>query len=148
MNTFVPLDLNFKNRVAASFQKQQYLATIGAQLTLVKPGHVEIQAPFDHRFTQQDGFLHAGAVTALVDTACGYAAYTLMPAGSRVLAAEFKVNFLRPAAGEIFLARGLVLKPGRTLTVCLGQVFAGADDSAHQVIAMQATMIRVSEEVA
>ena len=145
MDTFTPTDPNFKTRVAENFVQQGYLTTIGARLTRVSPGLVEILAPFDGRFTQQDGFLHAGAVTALVDTACGYAAYTLMPVGSRVLAVEFKVNFLRPAAGEVFLARGQVLKPGRTLTVCAGQVFAGPDDSARQVVAMQATMIRVSD---
>jgi uncharacterized protein (TIGR00369 family) len=145
MSVFVPSDQYYKQKVAESFEHQQYLATIGARLTLVEPGLVEIQTPFDNRFTQQDGFLHAGAVTALIDTACGYAAYTLMPVGSRVLAVEFKVNFLRPAAGEIFLARGRVIKAGRTLTVCSGQVYAGPDDAAQQVVAMQATMIRVPE---
>ncbi len=147
MEILPPPDPDFEARVAENFKQQGYLTTIGAHLTRVKPGLVEIQAPFDKRFTQQDGFLHAGAVTALVDTACGYAAYTLMPVGSRVLAVEFKVNFLRPAAGEIFLARGQVLKPGRTLTVCSGQVFAGPDDSARQVVAMQATMIRVPDGI-
>jgi len=102
--------------------------------------------PFDERFTQQDGFLHAGIVTTLMDSACGYAAFTLMPANSRVLSVEFKVNFLNPALGERFRAEGHVVKPGKTLTVCEGKLFAMSNDQEKLVSVMQATMICVREE--
>jgi uncharacterized protein (TIGR00369 family) len=97
--------------------------------------------PFDEKMTQQDGFLHAGAITTLVDAACGCAAYTLMPAGARVLSVEFKINLLSPADGDVFLARGKVIKPGRTITVCVGKFFSFKDHKEKLSALMQATMI-------
>ena len=102
--------------------------------------------PFDQRFTQQNGFLHAGIVTTLMDSACGYAAFTLMPPGSRVLSVEFKVNFLSPAQGESFRAEGHVIKPGKTLTVCEGKFYALDGDKEKLVAIMQATMICIRQE--
>ncbi|MGD2156722.1 MAG: PaaI family thioesterase [Anaerolineales bacterium] len=144
--TFSPMDPQFESRIRDSFARQGFLQTLGAEINTIHPGEVEISAPFDDRFTQQDGFLHAGVTTALVDTACGYAAYTLMPADSRVLSVEFKINFLSVAQGERFLARGRVVKAGRTLTVCAGELFAFEGDQRQRVAAMQATMICVQDK--
>ena len=111
MGAYQPLDPDFVNRIRESFQRQSMMSTMGAELALVQPGKVHITAPYDERFTQQDGFLHAGTVTTLIDSACGYAAYSLMPADSRVLSVEFKVNLLSPAQGDSFRAEGRVVKP-------------------------------------
>ena len=119
------------------------MTTLHAELTKVEPGEVRIEMPFDEAFTQQDGFLHAGVVTAIVDSACGFAAYTLMRADARVLSVEFKVNLLRPAAGDRFAAKGRMIKPGRTLTVCTGEVTAITEGKQKLIAAMQATMMTV-----
>ena len=120
----IPPDPDFETRVRTSFSQQGMLAALGAQIGLLRAGEVHLGAPFDARFTQQDGFLHAGIVTTLMDSACGYAAYSLMPAASRVLSVEFKVNLLAPARGERFRAEGRVIKAGRTITVCEGKLFS------------------------
>lgn len=137
------VDPGFESRVRAGFEQQQLMKTIGAELTKVEPGEVWIEMPFDPSFTQQDGFLHAGAVTSIVDSACGFAAFTLMPASARVLSVEYKINLLRPAAGERFVAAGRVIKPGRTLTVCSGEVTAVSGDGEKLIAVMQATMMTV-----
>lgn len=121
------------------------MKAIGARLTKVAPGDVEIEIAFRDDLTQQHGFLHAGIVTAIVDTACGYAALSLMPAESAVLTIEYKVNFLVPARGERFIARGRVAKPGRTITVCAGDVFALGDGEERLVATMLATLMRLSD---
>ena len=114
----------------------------GARLALVEAGVVEIELPFRADLTQQDGFLHAGVITTVADSAAGYAAHTLMPAGSRVLSVEFKVNLLRPARGELFVARAEVIKAGRTLSVVHADVFAiGANSERQRVATMQGTMM-------
>jgi len=97
---------------------------IGAELSRIEPGLVDISLPYRAELTQQNGYLHAGIVTTIADSACGYAAFSLMPAGSEVLSVEFKVNLLRPAKGDRFLARAEVIKPGKTLTVVKADVFA------------------------
>jgi uncharacterized protein (TIGR00369 family) len=145
---FSPIDPHFESRIRDSFARQGFLNTLGAEISSIRPGEVEISAPFDSRFTQQDGYLHAGAAAALVDTACGYAAYTLMPAASRVLTVEFKINFLSVARGERYLARARVIKAGKTLTVCAGELFAFQGDERQRVAAMQTTMICVKEKSA
>ena len=118
------------------------MSSIGAELLLVEQGKVEIALPYRSDLTQQHGYMHAGIITTIADTACGYAAYTLMPAGSEVLSVEFKVNLLRPAKGERFIAVANVLKPGRTLTVVRGDVFSVNEESEPELIAtMLATMI-------
>lgn len=115
--------------------------TLDAELSVCLPGEVAIHMPYSPTLTQQDGFLHAGVITALADTACGYAAMTLMPEDAEVLSVEFKVNLLSPAVGEGFMASGFVIKPGRTLTVCRADVFAIKDGEEKLVATMQATMI-------
>jgi len=115
---------------------------IGAELTVVEPGVAEITLPYRGDLTQQHGYMHAGIVTTIADTASGYAAYTLMPANSQVLSVEFKMNLLRPAKGDRFLARAEVLKAGRTLTVVQANVFAQSEGEPKSLIAtMLATMI-------
>ena len=131
-------------RVRASFAAQAMLATLGAGMVEVAPGRVVLEMPADPRFTQQFGYTHAGAVTALVDTACGYAALTTMTAGREVLTVDFSVNFVAPAAGTGFRATATVLRAGRTIVVTRGDVHAlSADRPPRLVAAMQATMIGV-----
>jgi len=117
--------------------------TIGARLVRVEPGEVELELPFREDLTQQHGFLHAGIVTTLVDSACGYAALSLMDAESAVLSVEYKVNLLAPAVGERMRAIGRVIKPGRTLLVCTGEVIAVAAGAESVVTVMQGTMMAV-----
>ena len=116
---------------------------LGAELVRVEPGLVEIELAQRAELTQQHGFLHAGAAASIADSAGGYAAYTLMPAGSDVLSVEFKVNLLSPAAGESFLAEARVVRAGRTLTVVHCEVFALRGGARKLVALMVATMIRV-----
>lgn len=133
---------DFAKAIYDSFGQQPIMNLIGARLALVEPGIVEIELPFRADLTQQDGFLHAGVITTVADSAAGYAAYSLMPAGSRVLSVEFKVNMLRPARGDMFVARAEVIKAGRTLTVVRADVFAtGANSERELVATMQGTMM-------
>jgi uncharacterized protein (TIGR00369 family) len=137
-------------RVARSFSTQGLMHTLGARLVQVQSGEVHIELPFSAALTQQQGFLHAGATTSIVDSACGYAALTLAPPGFDVVTAEFKLNLLRPAIGERFLAIGRVVNAGRLLTVCTGEVWAlkdegqGAAASRKRVALMQATIANVA----
>jgi uncharacterized protein (TIGR00369 family) len=117
------------------------MATLGAELVAVRPGAVEIAVEVRPELTQQNGYLHAGAVTSIADSACGYAAFTLMPAGSNVLSVEFKVNLLAPATGPRVVARARVVRAGRTLTVTQADVYSVADGEERQVAMMVATMI-------
>jgi uncharacterized protein (TIGR00369 family) len=142
--TFEPRDPDFEARVRASFARQRIMTTIGATLTTVLPGQVAIEVPFRQDLTQQHGFIHAGIVTTLVDSACGYAALSLMPQDTEVLTVEYKVNFVAPARGTRFIAYGQVTKPGRTLTVCTGDVFAVTDTQEILVATMLTTMIMLS----
>ncbi len=120
----VPRAPDFKERVQRGFAQQKVMETLRAHILRVDPGEVEIEFPFHLDFTQQDGILHAGIITAVIDSACGYAAFSLMPPGTSILTVEYKVTFLRPAKGDLFRARGSVIKPGRTLTFCNGEAFA------------------------
>ena len=135
-----------RQRVADSFASQGLMATLGAELALVADGEVHIAMPFSAKLSQQHGFLHAGAVTSIVDSACGYAALTRAPQGHEVVTAEFKINLMRPALGTRFLAVGKVQNAGRSLTVCTGEVRAFADaGEAYKVVAlMQATIANVA----
>jgi uncharacterized protein (TIGR00369 family) len=137
-----PSNSSFEADVRESFSKQTAMTTIGAQLIKVEPGLVEISIPYRADLTQQHGYLHGGIITTIADTACGYAAYTLMPAKSEVLSVEFKVNLLRPARGQSFIARAEVIKAGRTLTVTRADVFGIYEDDRRELVAtMQATII-------
>ena len=130
-------------RIADSFQKQGLMATLGAELLLGQEGEVQIAMPFSKHLSQQQGFIHAGAVTSIVDSACGYAALTKAPAGCEVVTAEFKINLLRPAIGDRFVAIGKVTNAGKMLTVCTGEVHAYTGDSSKLVALMQATIVNV-----
>ncbi|HEU4710692.1 MAG TPA: PaaI family thioesterase [Pyrinomonadaceae bacterium] len=134
----------FADEIRQSFAKQAIMGLIGGELTLVEPGVVEISLTYRPDLTQQNGFVHAGIVTTIADSACGYAAYSLMPPESDVLAVEFKVNLLRPAKGERFVARAEVIKPGKTLTVVRADVVAIAGGEDRQLVAtMLGTMMRL-----
>lgn len=128
----------FETVVRESFARQSFMATIGAALIHVAPGEVDLELPFRADLLQQGGTVHGGVIAAMGDTACGYAALTLMPAGSEVLSVEFKVNLLAPAVGGRFVARGRVVRSGRTLTVCS----AGVESEERVVATMLGTFIR------
>ena len=136
---------DLRERVAASFAAQGLMTTIGARLALVEEGEVHIELPFSLALSQQRGYLHAGATTSIVDSACGYAALTRAPPGFDVVTAEFKLNLMRPAVGHRFLAIGRVASAGRLLTVCTGEVRAFAEGAQdYKVVAlMQATIANV-----
>ena len=126
-------------RIQSSFEKQGFMGTLGARLQTVSLGKVIITCPFKKGLTQQHGFFHAGVLTSIVDSACGYAALTTMPEGKEVLSVEFKINMMRPAQSSQIIATGQVLKSGRTLTICEGVV---TDETGEKVFAkMMATMI-------
>jgi uncharacterized protein (TIGR00369 family) len=128
-------------RVRASFDRQGMMTTLGVEVIAVEPGRVEMSLRHDDRFTQQHGFLHAGAVASVLDTACGYAAYSLMLPEASVLTAAYTINLLAPAAGERFAITGEVVRAGRTLVVCRGEAFA--DASPRPFAVMQATMTAI-----
>lgn len=130
-------------RIRESFARMQAMTTIGASVTAVREGEVEIVLPFSNTLTQQHGFVHAGMIAMIVDTACGYAALTLMPTDAAVLTTEFKLNLLSPAKGDRFIASGRVVRPGRKLMVCLGEVFAEDGKSRKQIALMTASMMVV-----
>ena len=143
--TWEPKDPDFERRVRESFRRQQVMATLGARLVGVRAGAVDLEMPFRQDLTQQHGFVHAGIIATLADSACGYAAFTLMPSDAAVLSVEFKVNLLAPAAGDLVIARGRVRKPGRTINVCEGDVFVRADSTDKLVATMVGTMMTVRD---
>jgi uncharacterized protein (TIGR00369 family) len=134
---------DLQERIAASFKAQSLMTTLGARLVLVADGEVQIELPFSERLSQQHGYLHAGAITSIVDSACGYAALTKAPPGCEVVTAEFKINLLRPAIGERFLAIGKVQNAGKLLTVCTGEVLAFSGNTSKVVALLQATIVNV-----
>lgn len=138
---FQPADAEFENRVRESFARQQVMETIGASMTLVEPGAVEIQLPYRADLTQQHGFIHAGIVSTVLDSACGYAAYSLMPAEAGVLSIEFKVNLLAPAKGERLRVRAEVKRAGQNITVCTADAWAIEGAGSKLVATMLATMM-------
>jgi uncharacterized protein (TIGR00369 family) len=143
MTKHVPRDPDFQSRVRASFGRQRLMQTLGARLTRVAAGECEIEMPFHPDFSQQHGFLHAGALTSVVDSACGYAAFSLMAPGAAVLSVEFKVNLLAPAAGELLIARAGVVRSGRSLTIVAGDGYMRSGDEERHVFTMLATMMAV-----
>jgi len=140
-----PKDPNFEQRVRDSFAKQQFMATIGATLARVEPGEVDLSLEKRDALTQQHGFLHAGVLASAADSACGYAALSLMPTGAAVLSIEFKINMLAPATGDRFVARGRVIRAGRTVTVCWGEVASYVGDAERIVATMVATMMTITD---
>jgi uncharacterized protein (TIGR00369 family) len=133
----------FEHKVRESFGRQALMATIGAQLLSVTPGAVEIRLPFGRHLTQQNDFLHAGVITSILDSACGYAALSVAPERAEVLSVEFKINLLAPAVGESFIARAQVKRAGRTLTVCTADAFALNQGNEKMVATMQATIMNM-----
>jgi len=143
-----PRNADYAAVVRDSFARQPAMATLGATLERVAPGEVDIGLPFAAALCQQNGFLHAGVVAAIADSANGYAAFSLAPPGTDVLAVEFKINLMAPAKGDRFAARGRVLRPGRTLTVCLAEVI-GFDGAEKSVVAtmLSTLIIRPTEAI-
>ena len=148
MTDLPPAD--FRERITSSFQRQAAMRLIGAALTRIEHGTVEIELPFDEKLTQQHGFLHAGVISAALDTACTYAAYTIIDPAASLLTIEFKVNLMSPGRGEGFLFRGEVTKPGSNIIVADGRAYSVGDGPAKLIASMTGTMMvmRGREDVA
>jgi uncharacterized protein (TIGR00369 family) len=140
---FEPQDPDYAARVRASFERQGAMATIGAALARVEPGEVSIELGWAQGLTQQHGFLHAGIVAAALDSACGYAGSSLMPAEAAILTIEYKINLLAPAKGQRFRMDGMVIKPGRTITVAEGKAYAIDSGQEKLIATMSATLMAV-----
>jgi len=138
---FEPRDPAFAERVRASFARQKAMDLIGARLTVLEPGYAEVALPFRPDLTQQKGYVHGGILGMIADSACGYAAYSLMPPSASLVTVEYKINILAPALGDL-VARGQVIRPGRTLTVTRGDVYAV--DGTH-VASMQQTLMMLAD---
>jgi len=136
-----PADTAFADRVRASFARQAVMAAFGAELVRVEPGAVDIAMAFRADLAQQHGFLHAGILATILDSACGYAAYTLMPADAAVMSVEFKINLLAPADGERLVARGRVVRAGRTVSVCQADGYMERAGAEKHVCTMVGTMM-------
>jgi uncharacterized protein (TIGR00369 family) len=145
MPSFQPRDPGYVERVRASFGRQPFMRLLGAELTTVEPGYCEVRLPFRGDLTQQHGYFHAGTLTAIADSAGGYAGFTLMGAADSVLAVEFKVNLLNPGRGELAIARARVVKAGRTLTVCQVEVSTVQQGEETLCAMMQQTLIRLED---
>jgi uncharacterized protein (TIGR00369 family) len=141
MSAWKPADPDYATRVQASFERQQAMATLGISIVRLDPGEVELEMGYKPAYTQQHGFVHAGIITTALDSACGYAAFSLMDPSAAVLTVEFKVNLLAPAAGERFRFRASVVKPGRTLTVCDAKAFAIDGTSEKLIATMTGTLM-------
>jgi uncharacterized protein (TIGR00369 family) len=142
---FTPKDPDFDARVRASFARQTVMATLGITIKSLNPGGIELEMPYSTELTQQHGFMHAGILSAALDSACGYAAFSLMAADVAVLTVEFKTNLLAPAAGERFYFRARVIEPGRTLTICDAQAFALDGTNEKLIATMTGTLMAVPE---
>jgi len=140
---FEPKDPDYADRVRASFARQAAMTTIGAVLVEVTPGRVVIELPWAQELTQQHGFLHAGMVATALDSACGYAGFSLMPVGAAVLTIEYKINLLAPAQGPRFRMVGEVVKPGRTVTVTEGRAYSVQPDGERLIATMGCTLMAV-----
>ena len=138
---FEPGNPDFRRAAAETFGRQLAMRTLGISLVRCDPGEADLAMEYSRDFTQQNGFVHAGIITAGLDTACGIAAFTLMPASSDILTVEFKTNLLAPARGTRFSFRAAVIKPGRTLTVCEGRAYAIRDGAEHLIATMTGTLM-------
>jgi uncharacterized protein (TIGR00369 family) len=139
-------DPKFRERVRSSFARQRAMTTLGIEMRRVEAGEIELAMGYDAAYTQQHGFVHAGIIAAALDSACGYAAFSLMPADAAVLTVEFKINLVAPAKGERFVFRANVVKPGRTLTICEARAFALDEGGAQRLVAtMTGTLMAVFE---
>ena len=140
-----PRDPDYKSRVEASFDRQQSMKTLCIRISHLSPGCIELSMPYDLAYTQQHGFMHAGIITTALDSACGYAAFSLMDKDAAVLTVEFKTNFIAPARGEQFSFKSNVVKSGRTLTVCEGKSFAVTGKTEKLIATMTCTLMAVYE---
>jgi uncharacterized protein (TIGR00369 family) len=141
MQRFEPKNPDYRKVATETFDRQRAMQTLGISIARLEPGEVDLSMPYSTAFTQQNGFVHAGIITAGLDNACGIAAFTLMPAGSDILTVEFKTNLLAPARGDRFSFRAHVVKPGRTLTVCEAQAFAQSDGIESLIATMTGTLM-------
>lgn len=140
---FVTTDVGYKDKVIESFQRQEIMKTLNASILDVRPGEIEIDLPYQKSLTQQHGFIHAGIVSTILDSACGYAAFSLMPEDAAVLTIEFKINLLSPAQGERFRAIGKVKKAGKNITVTEGEFFAITENGEKLVATMVGTIMAI-----
>jgi uncharacterized protein (TIGR00369 family) len=143
MPRFEPKNPDFRAVAAATFAAQQAMQTLGISIARLDPGEVDLAMDYAPEYSQQNGFVHAGIITAGLDNACGIAAFTLMPAGVDILTVEFKTNLLAPAKGERFSFRALVVKPGRTLTVCEGRAYSVNDGVENLIATMTGTLMAI-----
>jgi uncharacterized protein (TIGR00369 family) len=141
MPRFEPKNPDYRAVATATFDRQPAMRTLGISIARLEPGEVELAMAYSAQLTQQNGFVHAGVITAGLDNACGIAAFTLMPPGADILTVEFKTNLLAPARGERFVFRAHVVKPGRTLTVCEARAYAEADGVESLVAIMTGTLM-------
>jgi uncharacterized protein (TIGR00369 family) len=141
MARFEPKNPDYRAIAAATFDRQQAMRSLGISISRLEAGEVDLSMSYAPAWTQQNGFVHAGIITAGLDTACGIAAFTLMPPGCDILTVEFKTNLLAPAKGERFAFRAHVVKPGRTLTVCEARAFAQAGSSETLIATMTGTLM-------
>jgi len=144
---FLPKNPDFRAVATDTFARQQAMRTLGISIARLEPGEVDLSMAYSAAFTQQNGFVHAGIITAGLDSACGIAAFTLMPAGSDILTVEFKTNLLAPAKGQRFAFRAVVVKPGRTLTVCEARAYAEADGVESLIATMAGTLMALPRRV-
>ena len=143
MPRFEPKNPDFREVATATFAAQRAMQTLGIRIARLDPGEVDLAMDYAPEYSQQNGFVHAGIITAGLDNACGIAAFTLMPAGADILTVEFKTNLLAPAKGERFEFRGQVVKPGRTLTVCEGRAYAINDGVESLIATMTGTLMAI-----
>ena len=141
MSRFEPKNPNYRSIATDTFERQRAMRTLGISIARLEPGEVELAMAYSPELTQQNGFVHAGIITAGLDSACGIAAFTLMPSGSDILTVEFKTNLLAPARGQRFAFRAAVVKPGRTLTVCEGRAYAEQDGRETLIATMTGTLM-------
>ena len=142
---FQPHDAQFAERVRESFDRQEIMKTLGARLSDVGPGMTVIELPYQKEITQQHGFVHAGALATILDSACGYAAYTLMPRDAAVLSIEYKINMLSPATGDLIRATAEVFRAGRTVSVVRGSAYSIKGTEQKHVAEMTATMMTIQD---
>ncbi|MGQ0684740.1 PaaI family thioesterase [Bradyrhizobium sp.] len=148
MPRFEPKNPDFRRLATDTFVRQKAMRTLGFSIARMEPGEVDLAMDYSPALTQQNGFVHAGVITAGLDTACGIAAFTLMPAGSDILTVEFKTNLLAPASGTRFVFRAEVIKPGRTLTIAEARAFALRDGTEHLIATMTGTLMAMQRREA
>lgn len=148
MGTFEPRNPDYNTDATAMFDAQPAMRTLGISIVNLAPGRVELAMPYASTFTQQNGFVHAGIITAGLDNACGVAAFTLMPREADILTVEFKTTLLAPARGERFVFRAEVVKPGRTLTFCEAKAFVEHDGKTTLIAAMTGTLMAMLPRIA